>query len=43
MWEHAYYLQFKNVKADWVESFWNIVNWPDVAQRFDNARTLKLL
>jgi superoxide dismutase, Fe-Mn family len=43
MWEHAYYLQFKNVKADWVESFWNIVNWPDVAERFANARTLKLL
>jgi superoxide dismutase, Fe-Mn family len=43
MWEHAYYLQFKNVKADWVESFWNIVNWPDVAARFENARKLKLL
>jgi superoxide dismutase, Fe-Mn family len=43
MWEHAYYLQFKNVKADWVESFWNIVNWPDVANRFGNARQLKLL
>src|SRR3977135_3654842 len=43
MWEHAYYLQFKNVKADWVESFWNIVNWPDVAERFEKARQLKLL
>lgn len=43
MWEHAYYLQFKNVKADWVESFWNIVNWPDVATRFDTARSLRLL
>jgi superoxide dismutase, Fe-Mn family len=43
MWEHAYYLQFKNVKADWVEAFWNIVNWPDVAERFENAQTLKLL
>jgi Fe-Mn family superoxide dismutase len=43
MWEHAYYLQYKNVKADWVDAFWNIVNWPDVAQRFDRARTLKLL
>jgi len=43
MWEHAYYLQFKNVKADWVDSFWNIVNWPDVATRFKNARQLKLL
>jgi Fe-Mn family superoxide dismutase len=43
MWEHAYYLQFKNVKADWVEAFWNIVNWPDVAKRFTNARGLKFL
>jgi Fe-Mn family superoxide dismutase len=43
MWEHAYYLQFKNVKADWVDAFWNIVNWPDVASRFGNARGLKLL
>jgi Fe-Mn family superoxide dismutase len=43
MWEHAYYLQYKNVKADWVESFWNIVNWPDVTERFANARALKFL
>jgi superoxide dismutase, Fe-Mn family len=43
MWEHAYYLQFKNVKADWVDAFWNIVNWPDVAARFARARELKLL
>ena len=43
MWEHAYYLQYKNVKADWVDAFWNIVNWPDVAARFENARKLKLL
>jgi Fe-Mn family superoxide dismutase len=43
MWEHAYYLQYKNVKADWVTAFWEIVNWPDVAGRFERARTLKLL
>jgi Fe-Mn family superoxide dismutase len=43
MWEHAYYLQYKNVKADWVNAFWEIVNWPDVASRFERARTLKLL
>ena len=33
-WEHAYYLQDKNVKADFVTAFWKIVNWPDVARRF---------
>jgi Fe-Mn family superoxide dismutase len=43
MWEHAYYLQYKNVKADWVDAFWNLVNWPDVAARFARARELKLL
>jgi Fe-Mn family superoxide dismutase len=43
MWEHAYYLQYKNVKADWVEGYWNLVNWPDVAARFDDVRGLKLV
>ena len=37
MWEHAFYLQYKNVKADYVEAFWNVVNWRDVAERFANA------
>ena len=39
-WEHAYYLQYKNVKADFVKAFWNIVNWQDVAARFERARTV---
>ena len=39
MWEHAYYLQYKNVKADWVDAFWNIVNWPDVAGRFERVKS----
>ncbi len=43
MWEHAYYLQYRNLKAEWVEAFWQIVNWPDVAARFARARTLELL
>jgi len=42
MWEHAYYLQFKNEKARWVESFWKVVNWPDVAARFGKVSTLDL-
>ena len=32
MWEHAYYLQYRNVKEDWVKAFWKIVNWDDVAE-----------
>ena len=42
MWEHAFYLQYKNVKKDWVEAFWNIVNWPDVAARFERVRSISL-
>ena len=38
-WEHAFYLQYKNVKADWVKAFWNIANWQNVAARFEAART----
>jgi Fe-Mn family superoxide dismutase len=38
MWEHAFYLDYVNVKADYVKAFWNIVNWADVAKRFDSAR-----
>ncbi|WP_156757573.1 superoxide dismutase [Actinokineospora pegani] len=38
-WEHAYYLQYKNVKADYINSLWNIVDWNDVATRFEAARS----
>ncbi|MFZ4079054.1 MAG: superoxide dismutase [Microbacteriaceae bacterium] len=38
MWEHAFYLDYKNVKGDYVTAFWNIVNWDDVARRFEAAR-----
>ena len=37
MWEHAFYLDYQNVKGDYVKAFWNIVNWEDVAARFDRA------
>ncbi len=38
VWEHAYYLDYLNVRADYVKAFWNIANWADVAKRFDAAR-----
>lgn len=38
MWEHAFYLDYVNVKADYVKAFWNIVNWSDVAKRFANVK-----
>ncbi|MBK5289526.1 MAG: superoxide dismutase [Acidimicrobiia bacterium] len=37
-WEHAYYLQYENRKAEYFESIWEIVNWDDVAQRLATAR-----
>ncbi|WP_371152327.1 superoxide dismutase [Buchananella felis] len=43
MWEHAFYLDYRNVKADYVAAFWNIVNWDDVAARFERAREARLV
>ncbi len=33
MWEHAYYIDYRNVKADYVDNFWNVVNWDAVARQ----------
>jgi superoxide dismutase, Fe-Mn family len=37
-WEHAYYLQYYNVRPDYVSRLWSVVNWPDVARRYERAR-----
>ena len=39
-WEHAYYLQYKNQKADYFAAIWNVWNWQDVAERFAAVRSL---
>jgi superoxide dismutase, Fe-Mn family len=41
VWEHAYYLQYKNDRAAYINSWWNVVNWRDVEERFEQARKLQ--
>ena len=43
MWEHAFYLQYKNVKADYVKAWWNVVNWANVQERFAAAQSVNAI
>eukprot|EP00892_Ulva_mutabilis_P009993 jgi/Ulvmu1/7366/UM036_0026.1 len=37
VWEHAYYLQYKNVRPDYLKAIWNVINWDDATARYEQA------
>ena len=40
VWEHAYYLKYQNRRNEYVENFWNVINWNEVERRYQEAKSI---